>query len=105
MTLTGPGGTGKTRLGLQVAAELLDRFEDGAYFVELAPISDPGLVPSAIAEVLGLRDVGSRPVLERLKEYLRARSILLVLDNFEQILPAAPVVADLLASGLASRYW
>ena len=98
VTLTGPGGTGKTRLGLQVAAEVLDRFEDGAYFVELAPIGDPGLVPSAIAEALGLRDMGGHPALERLKAYLRSRSTLLLLDNFEQILPAAPVVADLLAS-------
>ena len=61
MTLTGPGGTGKTRLGLQVAADLLDDFEHGVFLVELAPISDPALVPSTIAQALGVRDVGSRP--------------------------------------------
>jgi predicted ATPase/class 3 adenylate cyclase/DNA-binding CsgD family transcriptional regulator len=98
MTLTGPGGTGKSRLGLQVAAELLDAFEDGAFLVELSPISDPALVPATIAQVLGVRDIGGRPILESLNEYLRHRSLLLVLDNFEQILPAAPVVAELLAT-------
>jgi len=103
VTLTGPGGTGKTRLGLQVAADLLDAFEHGVFLVELAPISDPALVPSTIAQALGVRDVGSRPIVDTLKEYLRARSVLLLLDNFEQILPAASVVADLLAAcpGLA----
>ena len=103
VTLTGPGGTGKTRLGLQVAADLLDDFEHGVFLVELAPISDPALVPSTIAQALGVRDVGSRPIVDALKEYLRARSVLLLLDNFEQVLPAASVVADLLAAcpGLA----
>jgi predicted ATPase len=103
VTLTGPGGTGKTRLSLQVAAELPDSFDHGVFLVELAPISDPALVPSTIAQVLGLRDLGGRPVLESLKEHLRIRSILLVLDNFEQILPAAPVVADLLATSPGLR--
>jgi predicted ATPase/class 3 adenylate cyclase len=103
VTLTGPGGTGKTRLGIQVAADLLDRFEHGVFLVELAPISDPALVPATIAQMLGLRDLGGRPVLDTLREYLRARSVLLVLDNFEQILPAAPVVADLLATSPGLR--
>jgi class 3 adenylate cyclase len=98
VTLTGPGGTGKTRLSVQVAADLLDCFEDGVFLVELATIGDPSLVPAAVAQVLGVRDMGSRPVLESLKEHLRRRSLLLVLDNFEQILPASPVVADLLAT-------
>jgi predicted ATPase/class 3 adenylate cyclase len=104
VTLTGPGGTGKTRLGLQVAAELLDDFEHGAFLVELAPISDPALVASTIAQALGVRDVGSRPVMDTLKEYLRARSLLLLLDNFEQVVAAAPIVADILAAcpGLAA---
>jgi predicted ATPase/class 3 adenylate cyclase len=97
VTLTGPGGTGKTRLGLQVAAELVDHFEHGVFLVELAPISDPSLVPSAIAHVLGVRDMGGRTALEGIKDYLRSRSILLVLDNFEQILAAATIVVDLLA--------
>jgi predicted ATPase len=103
VTLTGPGGTGKTRLGLQVAADLLDGFEHGAFLVELAPISDPTLVPSTIAQALGVRDVGSRPIVDALSEHLRGQSLLLLLDNFEQILPAAPVMADLLAAcpGLA----
>ena len=97
VTLTGPGGTGKTRLSLQIAAELVDEFEDGAFVVELAPISNPALVPVTVAQVLGVRDVGGRPILESLKEYLRRRSMLLVLDNFEQILSAASVVADLMS--------
>jgi predicted ATPase/class 3 adenylate cyclase len=103
VTLTGPGGTGKTRLSLQVAADLLDHFEDGAYFVELAPLSDPALVPSTIGQALGVRDAGGRPVLETLKAYLKSKSLLLVLDNFEQIVMAAPVVADLLAASPGLR--
>jgi predicted ATPase/class 3 adenylate cyclase/DNA-binding CsgD family transcriptional regulator len=98
VTLTGPGGTGKTRLSIQVAADLMDRVADGVFLVELAPIRDPALVPTAIAQVLGVRDMGNRPVLESLRDHLRQRSVLLVLDNFEQILPAASVVAELLAS-------
>ena len=98
VTLTGPGGTGKTRLGLRVAADLAERFDHGAFLVELAPITDPVLVPSTIAQVVGVRDLSGRPVLDALREYLRSRSLLLVLDNFEQILAAAPVVAELLAS-------
>jgi predicted ATPase/class 3 adenylate cyclase/DNA-binding CsgD family transcriptional regulator len=97
VTLTGPGGTGKTRLAIQIAAELLDDLEHGVFFVELAPVRDPTLVPSAIAQVLGLRDMGGRSIVESLNEYLRRRSLLLVLDNFEQIVTAAPAVADLLA--------
>jgi len=98
VTLTGPGGTGKTRLGLQVVADLLDDFQHGAFLVDLAPISEPALVPATIAQVLGVRDVGSRPMVDALKEHLREQSLLLLLDNFEQILPAAPAVADLLAT-------
>jgi predicted ATPase/class 3 adenylate cyclase len=96
VTLTGPGGTGKTRLSLQVAADLLDRFEDGAFFVELAPISDPTLVLSTMAQVLGVQAAGGRPLLDVLIESLRGRQLLLVLDNFEQVLPAATVVDSLL---------
>jgi predicted ATPase/class 3 adenylate cyclase len=98
VTLTGPGGTGKTRLGLQVAAEVLDEFRHGVFLVELAPITDPGLVPSAIAQVLGVRDLGSRPVLDALKDFLKGKALLLVLDNFEQVVAAARVIADLLAA-------
>lgn len=97
LTLTGPGGTGKTRLALQVAADLLDEMEDGVVFVPLAPISDPDLVPATIAKVLGVQEAVDRPLLENLKQSLRDRHLLLVLDNFEQVLEAAPLVADLAA--------
>jgi len=99
LTLTGPGGTGKTRLSLQVAADSIERFADGVFFVSLAPIADPALVPSTIAQVLGVREMGGQSVLEGLKEYLREKQLLLVLDNFEQILEAATIVAELLAAG------
>jgi predicted ATPase len=75
---------------------MIDRFLEGVYFVALAPITNPDLAPAAIAQALELRDVGGRPVLDSLKDYLRTRRVLLLLDNFEQILPAAPVVSDLL---------
>jgi predicted ATPase/class 3 adenylate cyclase len=96
VTLTGPGGTGKTRLSLQVAADLLEFFEDGAFVAELAPISDPDLVLSTIAQTLGVRDAGGRPVRDAIIDYLHDRRLLLLLDNFEQVLTAAPVVTDLL---------
>jgi predicted ATPase/DNA-binding CsgD family transcriptional regulator len=98
LTLTGPGGTGKTRLGLQIAADLLDAFEDGVFFVSLAPIGDPGLVASAIARALGVQDAGGRPLPDTLKDYLRDRRLLLVLDNFEHVLGATSLVAELLVS-------
>jgi len=98
LTLTGPGGTGKTRLSLQLAAEAAGDFSDGAFWVPLAPISDPELVPSTIAHALGIQVGGKEQPLDRVIEHLRGRRLLLVLDNFEQILPAAPVVASLLAS-------
>jgi hypothetical protein len=98
LTMTGPGGTGKTRLALQVAAELIDRFEDGVFFVSLAPISDPGLVASAIAQVLRIPETQGRPLLDALKDYVRDRRLLLLLDNFEQVLEAAWVVGELLAA-------
>jgi predicted ATPase/DNA-binding CsgD family transcriptional regulator len=98
LTLTGPGGTGKTRLSLQVAAASIDRFEDGAFFVGLAPISDPDLVIPTVAQTFGVHELGGRPPLESLKDYLRDKRLLLVLDNFEQVLDAAPRVVDLLAA-------
>ena len=97
VTLTGPGGTGKTRLGLQVAAERLTRYSDGVFVVELAPISDPDLVASAIASALSIREAANRPLLDTIHEWLRDRELLLVLDNFEQILDAAPLVTGLLS--------
>ncbi len=97
LTLTGPGGTGKTRLSLQVAVGMLGLFADGAFFVDLAPLTDPVLVAFTIAETLGIRPTGNQPVMERLQENLRDKQMLLVLDNFERLLPAAPVVTELLA--------
>lgn len=97
ITFTGPGGTGKTRLAIQTGAELLDRFEDGVNFVALASITQAELVANAIAHSLGLRQEGGSP-LEAVKEYLRSRQALLILDNFEQVVEAAPCVAELLAA-------
>ena len=101
MTLTGPGGSGKTRLAVEATDGLGDEFPDGVVMVDLAPISDPDLVAAAIADALG---VGERPGQERaevLVAYLRDRRALLVLDNFEQLLAAAPLLAELL--GAAAR--
>jgi len=96
LTLTGTGGVGKTRLGLQIATELAKDFDDGICFVALAPISDPKLVIPTIAQALGLSDVGDQPALERLAVSLQAKRLLLFLDNFEQVLPAAPALTELL---------
>jgi len=98
LTLTGPGGTGKTRLALQAAAELIEQFANGVYFVALAPTSDSALVVPTIAQTLGIREQGGEPLQETLKEYLCDRQLLLVLDNFEQITSAAPSIASLLRS-------
>ncbi len=98
LTLTGPGGTGKTRLSLQAAADLVDSFEDGVFFVNLAPISDPALVASAIAQALGVRAAAERPLPETLAEHLREKQLLLLLDNFEQVTEAAPLVSQLLSA-------
>jgi predicted ATPase/class 3 adenylate cyclase len=98
VTLTGPGGMGKTRLGLQVAAELSDRFDDGVFFVALAPIADPGLVVPTFAQTLGLRESGARSAMESLQAYLARKQVLLLLDNFEQVVAMAPAVAELLAA-------
>src|SRR5712692_9668192 len=98
LTLTGAGGTGKTRLGLQVAAEVLDAFADGVFFVNLAPLSDPALVVPTIAQALDLKETGEQPLLDLLQASLRDKQLLLLLDNFEQVLGAAVQVADLLAA-------
>jgi class 3 adenylate cyclase len=98
VTLTGPGGTGKTRLGLQVAADLSELFSSGVFFVNLAPISDPALVVPTIAETLAIREGSGRALLSRLTEFLRQRQILLLLDNFEQVVSAAEQVAALLSA-------
>ena len=96
LTLTGPGGVGKTRLGIRVAWDLAGDFPDGVCFVSLAPVRDPDLVVAAIAETLGLKEIGERPLLERLKSYLQDSNLLLLLDNFEHVTQASPVVAELL---------
>jgi predicted ATPase/class 3 adenylate cyclase len=98
VTLTGPGGIGKTRLALQAAADLLDDFADGAFLVSLAPLFEPDLLAPTIAQAINMHDAGGRPPMESLKDYLRSKQMLLVLDNFEQIVSAAPLVADLLSA-------
>ncbi|MGH2500519.1 MAG: ATP-binding protein, partial [Candidatus Limnocylindria bacterium] len=96
LSLVGPGGTGKTRLSLQLAAESIDDFADGVFFVGLAPVSEPELVPSAIAAGLGVRLAGNRTPLDQVAEHLRELQTLLVLDNFEQVVASAPKMAELL---------
>ncbi|MGI8426416.1 MAG: adenylate/guanylate cyclase domain-containing protein [Actinomycetota bacterium] len=98
LTLSGPGGTGKTRLSIQAAAELLGDFSDGVFFVALAPITDPGLFQSTIAQTLGLQESRGRPIADALDEFLVDKQMLLVLDNFEQILDAAPEISHILTA-------
>jgi predicted ATPase/class 3 adenylate cyclase len=98
LTLTGAGGTGKTRLGLQAAAELTQEFKEGVFFVSLAAIRDPELVVGAVAGTLGVKEAGGQALLESLEDYLREKRILLVVDNFEHLLEAAPVVTELLSA-------
>ncbi len=97
LTLSGPGGTGKTRLSLQVASQSMERFGDGVYFVALGSIPEADLVAATIAQELGLPDRGGQAPVEALVDHLRERRVLLVLDNFEQVVDAAPVVGSLLA--------
>ena len=96
LTITGPGGVGKTRLALQAAADQLEDFPDGVWFVDLSVLDDPALVPSVIAGILGVREEGSG-IANRLAAMLAEKQLLLVLDNFERVVDAASVVADLLA--------
>jgi predicted ATPase/class 3 adenylate cyclase len=98
VTLTGPGGMGKTRLALQTGGELLDDFNDGVWFVNLAPLSDPNLVATSIAQILAVRERDGRSLLDDLKDYLQPKQLLLLLDNFEQVVDAAPLVGKLLAA-------
>jgi predicted ATPase len=101
ITLTGPGGTGKTRLGLQVVKALLERadsFRDGLFFVALAPISEPTLVAASIAQIIGVTSRASQPVVESLRDYLRDKQMLLLLDNFEQVMQAAPLIGEVLSA-------
>ena len=96
VTLIGPGGTGKTRLSLQVAEELRPEFSAGTFFVDLSMLTDPALIPTTIAAALRIREQPGQPVLESLQAHLRELQLLLVLDNFEQVQSAAPLVGRLL---------
>lgn len=98
LTLTGTGGTGKTRLALEVAAGLVGHFTDGVFFVSLARITDPALVPAAIAQTLGVRQTDEQTLTASLQAFLRERHLLLLLDNFEHVIAAAPIVSELLAA-------
>ncbi|HEX2170978.1 MAG TPA: AAA family ATPase, partial [Dehalococcoidia bacterium] len=98
VTLTGTGGVGKTRLALAIAAGLTESFSDGIVFVDLAPLRDPDLVSGQIARTLGLRETGRESLAERLPHVLADQNILLVLDNFEHLLPAAQQLATLLGA-------
>lgn len=97
-TLTGPGGTGKTRLALELASRCRGEFPDGVWFVPLASLTDTALVPSAIARAIGVRETGETPLLESIRDFVRDRQLLLVIDNFEHLIEAAPLVAELLSS-------
>ena len=102
LTVTGPGGIGKTRLAVQVASALVGHFPGGTHFVSLSSISDPGLIASVIVQTLGIREAGGQSPLEILKENLqdsRRAPMLLLLDNFEHLIQAAPTMAELLAMG------
>ena len=104
VTLTGPGGTGKTRLSLQIAADAAERYPDGLFFVPLETVREPALLPSRIAGAIGLSESGNRTADVVLREWLASKQVLLVLDNFEQVLAAGPMIADLLreAPGLSA---
>src|SRR5438093_9491771 len=96
LTLIGPGGTGKTRLSLQIAADVMDQFPDGGYFVPLAAVQDPELVPSSIAQALAISSTAGRRLSGSLLDHLRDDRLLLVLANFDQVVPAGAIMIDLL---------
>jgi predicted ATPase/DNA-binding SARP family transcriptional activator len=98
LTLTGPGGTGKTRVALAAGADLLGHFDDGVFFVALAAVRDPELVPSAIAGSLGIKESAESSLMETIKNYLRHKRLLLILDNFEQVLEGTPLVRELVGT-------
>ncbi|HZO26813.1 MAG TPA: helix-turn-helix domain-containing protein [Chloroflexota bacterium] len=104
ITLTGVGGSGKTRLAVQVAAELLSALADGVWFVELAPASNPALVPRIVAGVLGVREMPDAPILDTLLGFLRRKHLLLVLDNCEHLIDACAALADRLLTACPDLY-
>jgi predicted ATPase/class 3 adenylate cyclase len=97
LTLTGPGGTGKTRLALRVAADEIDRFDDGVFFVDLSPVRDAESVLASVARAIGMSEASDQPLLAELGRQLRSQRVLLVLDNFEQVTAAAPAAVELLS--------
>jgi predicted ATPase/DNA-binding SARP family transcriptional activator len=103
LTLTGAGGTGKTRLALQVAADVLEQFPAGVFFVGLAPLADPDDVLPAIGQTLGLRESGGQTIADKLQEYLAERKLLLLIDNFEHVVAAAPAASGLLSAAPAAK--
>ncbi|MBA2468609.1 MAG: tetratricopeptide repeat protein, partial [Chloroflexia bacterium] len=98
VTLTGPGGVGKTRLAIEAATTLRDAFDDGVWFIDLLPLTDPARVASAIARALGIRDTAGRSLIGRLSAFLARREALLILDNFERVADAAPLLVTLLGA-------
>jgi predicted ATPase/DNA-binding XRE family transcriptional regulator len=103
VTLTGPGGVGKTRLALAAADTLASSFADGVVFVDLAPVRDPALLPAVIATSLGIREGEAQSLADQIAAFLHKRAMLLILDNFEQVLDAAPLVTEFLAASPALR--
>ena len=103
VTLTGPGGTGKSRLALELAWEAVERFPDGVFLVRLGQVGGAELVPSAIADALGVRESGGRPLLDAIADDLRDRELLLVVDNFEHVLDAAPQLSTLIEASAGLR--
>ncbi len=99
LTLLGMGGLGKTRLSLQIGANVLEQFPDGVWFVDLAPIKDPSLVPSATAQVLGVREEADKPLIQTLCEHIKEHKLLFVLDNCEHLVSACASLADALLRG------
>jgi predicted ATPase len=104
LTLTGPGGMGKTRLSIQIAADVSDAFKHGVFFVPLAPISDPDLVPSAVCLAVGVQEIGTRDPLDALIDHVRDKALLVVLDNFEQVLPAAGGMGRVLKEAVGMKF-
>jgi predicted ATPase/DNA-binding winged helix-turn-helix (wHTH) protein len=101
LTITGVGGIGKTRLALQVASEVTEAYDDGVWLVELASITDPTLVPTSVAQVLGVQEKGTTPLTQTLCAHLKARQLLLILDNCEHVLPACTTLASTVLSSAA----